>query len=88
MPLKLAPSPPVTYRYPSGPKASAPPAWLGNCWHHSPFAPSPMRFRRLAGLATFDVRLTVYRSSLLRTVQPSVVAPGGLGQASFQTGAV
>ena len=32
---KLAPSPPVTHRLPSLSNASAPPAWLGNCWHQS-----------------------------------------------------
>src|SRR4029453_1796512 len=32
--LKLAPSPPLTYRLPSGPKARCPMECEGNCWHH------------------------------------------------------
>src|SRR5438034_11372444 len=32
--VKLAPSPPDTYRLPSGPKARCPMEWEGNCWHH------------------------------------------------------
>src|SRR4029450_11842985 len=33
--VKLAPSPPVTYRFPSGPKARCPMECEGNCWHQS-----------------------------------------------------
>ena len=54
--------------------------WLGCCWHQSlmstcsgPVLTSPLAWSR---------------DSRPLTTQPSVVGPGGVGQASFQTGAV
>src|SRR5215216_3674812 len=75
--LKLAPSPPDTYRFPSGPKARCPMECDGNCWHH---------WSVIRGcsppVATPVVGSTGMRDRLPVTVQPSVVAPGGVGQPS------
>jgi hypothetical protein len=34
--VKLAPSPALRYRNPSGPKFMSPIEWLGYCWHQLP----------------------------------------------------
>src|SRR5919198_3859067 len=75
--LKLAPSPPVTYRFPSGPKARWPMEWEGNCWHHS------SEISGCSGpVATPVEGSTGMRDRLPVTGQPSVVAPGGGGAAA------
>src|SRR5476651_1901682 len=80
MPLKLAPSPPLTYSAPSAPKRRSPTEWLGNCWHQSLIRTCSVPVITLPAAVSFDSRPL--------TTQPSVVGPGGVGQASFQTGAV
>src|ERR687887_564372 len=77
--LKLAPSPPLTYRSPSGPKARCPMEWEGNCWHHWSVISGCS-----APLATPLAGATGVRGRVPVTVQPSVVAPGGVGQVSPQ----
>jgi hypothetical protein len=77
--LKLAPSPPLTYSDPSGPKWRSPIEWLGYCWHQ----PSTST---CSDVETFPC--TVRRARRPLTTQPSVVGPGGVGQASFHVGAV
>src|SRR5574341_167211 len=77
--LKLAPSPAVTYRFPSGPKARCPMEWEGNCWHH---------LSEISGCSA-PVAIPLDGSTGMRerfpvTGQPSVVAPGGVGQVSPQ----
>ncbi len=80
--VKLAPSPPETYSAPSGPKAMVPIEWLGNCWHQS----------QMIGVSVTELPspllLTVSRESRPEATHPSVVAPGGVGQASFHFGVV
>src|ERR687887_2265084 len=72
--LKLAPSPPLMYRSPSGPKARWPMEWEGNCWHHS------SEISGCSGpVATPVEGSTGMRDRLPVTGQPSVVAPGGGG---------
>src|SRR4030095_14121176 len=77
--LKLAPSPPVTYRLPSGPNARWPMEWEGNCWHQSSVISGCS-----GPLATPVAGSTGMRDRLPVTVQPSVVGPGGVGQLSPQ----
>ncbi len=75
-PLKLAPSPEVTYSAPSGPKARLPSEWLGYCWHQS-------SIRVLVLLTDVPAEFVVSRTSLPEIMQPSVLPPGfGVGQAS------
>ena len=79
MTVKLAPSPPPTYSAPSGPNATLPIEWLGNCWHQS-------SMRTCSG-PLMVVPLTVNRDRRALATQPSVVGPGGVGQVSPQRGA-
>jgi hypothetical protein len=78
--LKLAPSPAPAYRYPSRPNNSVPIEWLGNCWHQ------PLTSTCSLPVITFP--LICSRDTRADTTQPSVVGPGGVGQASFHVGAV
>src|SRR5215218_1702345 len=77
--VKLAPSPPVTYRFPSGPKARWPMECEGYCWHHWSVISGCS-----APVATPVPGSTGIRERLPVTVQPSVVGPGGVGQPSPQ----
>src|ERR1700687_680897 len=72
--LKLAPSPPLTYHIPSAPKASAPLEWPGTAWHQSSIGP--------CSLAVQSEPTAVSRDRWPLIMQPSVVAPGGVGQGS------
>ena len=54
--------------------------WLGNCWHQSSTS--------TCSLPVMVLPLAVRRDTRADTRHPSVVAPGGVGQASFQVGAV
>ena len=78
--VKLAPSPPLMYSAPSGPNATVPIEWLGYCWHQS-------LIRTCSG-PVLTSPLTGSRDSRALTRHPSVVGPGGVGQASPQRGAV
>src|SRR5712692_5634807 len=71
---KLAPSPPLMYSIPSAPKPSAPIEWLGNCWHQSSI--------NTCSLAVQSAPTAVSRERWPLIMQPSVVAPGGVGQGS------
>jgi hypothetical protein len=53
--------------------------WLGNCWHQSLISTSS---------PVLALPETVSCDSRPLTRQPSVVGPGGVGQASFHVGAV
>ena len=53
--------------------------WLGYCWHHPWISTCSL-------VAVFPD--SVRRASRPWTTQPSVVGPGGVGQASFHVGAV
>ena len=81
MPLKLAPSPPVTSSIPSLSKASAPPAWLGNCWHHSPRAAVADQVQPAGRIR--DVRGQVDRVAVELAADDAAV-----GRAPGRTGAV
>src|SRR4249920_3061762 len=72
--VKLAPSPPLTYRAPSGPNASSPIEWLGYCWHQSVI--------RSVWPETV-LPLNVRRTRRPVATQPSVSPPGGSGQGSY-----
>src|SRR5262245_5380130 len=72
--LKLAPSPPLTYRAPSAPKASEPTEWLGYCWHQSS--------TRTCSGPVITLPLACKRETRPLITQPSAVAPGGVGQPS------
>jgi hypothetical protein len=54
--------------------------WLGNCWHQSSISTSSE--------PVITSPAAVSRESRAPTTQPSSVAPGGDGQASFHTGGV
>ncbi len=60
------------------PNRRSPTEWLGNCWHQS----SIRTFS--APVATLPA--AVSRDNRVAMTQPSVVGPGGVGQASFQRG--
>jgi hypothetical protein len=71
--LKFAPSPPLTYSWPSEPKTSDPTVWLGYCWHQSSISTcSPPTMVLPVGLAS-------NRDNRPLTTQPSDVEPGGEG---------
>src|SRR5215218_7399366 len=75
--LKLAPSPPLAYSFPSGPNSTVPIEWLGYCWHQSSTS--------TCSLPVIALPLACSRDRRPLTTQPSAVAPGGVGQGSEYT---
>jgi hypothetical protein len=72
--LKLAPSPPLAYSLPSGPKSTVPIEWLGYCWHQSSTS--------TCSLPIIVLPLAWRRDSRPLTTHPSSVGPGGVGHGS------
>ncbi len=72
----MAPSPDPAYSAPSGPNATVPIEWLGNCWHQSS-----------TNTCSADIWFpsAVSRDSRPLTTHPFVVPPGGSGQGSDNT---
>ena len=75
--VKLAPSPPLTYRAPSAPKVRSPIEWLGYCWHQSSISTCSGPVIRFPD--------AVSRERRPLTTHPSLVGPGGVGHGSDST---
>src|SRR5215210_8135576 len=75
--LKLAPSPPLAYSFPSSPKSTVPIEWLGYCWHQSSIS--------TCSAPVIALPLACSRDRRPLTTQPSAVAPGGVGHGSEYT---
>src|SRR5205814_4174355 len=78
---KFAPSPPETYRAPSGPNFRSPMEWLGYCWHQSLMSTCSVPVHWLPLAVSLDSRA-------LTTQLPPFAPPSMVLQLSLYTGAV